>query len=95
MQDLSVLRCSRAPFTAARSSFAGGRRLELVDRRLQAHSRRPSLKCNAVAEVESDVEKRGEARGKAFASPAITTLLCHRHLLLPPPNSPCSKRCML
>ena len=60
MQELGAMRSARAPLTSARSSFTGGRRL--VDRPLvvQAAAPRRSLRCTAVAEVEADVEKRGE-----------------------------------
>lgn len=54
------MRCSRAPFTASRSAYSTGQRLA-QPRRLQGQGRRPSLRCNAVAEVESDVEKRAKA----------------------------------
>ena len=61
MQDVAALQGGiRVPFAAARSPYAAGRRLGLVDRPLQAQCRRLSLRCAAVAEVESDVEKRGE-----------------------------------
>jgi hypothetical protein len=62
MQDVSVMRCSRAPFTAARSSYAG-RRLGLVGRPVQGPARRPALRCTAVASADAEVEKRGERRG--------------------------------
>lgn len=61
MQEVGAMRCSRAPFTASRSAYSTGQRLA-QPRRLQGQGRRPSLRCNAVAEVESDVEKRGEHR---------------------------------
>ncbi|EFN57557.1 hypothetical protein CHLNCDRAFT_57315 [Chlorella variabilis] len=61
MQDVAALQGGiRVPFAAARSPYAAGRRLGLVDRPLQAQCRRLSLRCAAVAEVESDVEKRDD-----------------------------------
>lgn len=76
------MRCSRVPFTASRSSYSAGQRLA-QPRRLQGQGRRPSLRCNAVAEVESDMEKRGELRkgpGGARRGVAAT----QRHLSLQP-----------
>lgn len=69
--DVSALRGARAqPFTASRSY--AGRRLALGGRPAQGQARRAALSCRAVAEAETDVEKRGEApqaapRGRAAA----------------------------
>ena len=64
------MRCSRAPFTAARSSYAG-RRLGLVGKPVQGPARRSALRCTAVASADAEVEKRGEraaAGGSRFAA---------------------------
>lgn len=63
MQELGVLRGARAPFSAARSSYAGRALSLAVDRPALSQRRRPGLRCTAVAEVESEVEKRGEPQG--------------------------------
>lgn len=67
MQQVSALRCARAPFTAARSSYSTGRRLA-VPRPLQGQARRATLKCNAVAEVDADVERRAKMAAEMEAA---------------------------
>lgn len=51
----------RTPLGAARSAYAGGRRLPSRASALLP-GRRTGLRVNAVAEAETDVQKRGEAR---------------------------------
>ncbi|KAL4425474.1 hypothetical protein ABPG75_009490 [Micractinium tetrahymenae] len=67
MQEVGAMRCSRAPFTASRSTYSTGQRLA-QPRRLQGQGRRPSLRCNAVAEVDSGVEKRAKAAAEMEAA---------------------------
>ena len=61
MQEL-VLRSGRPAMTASRSSLAG-QRLPAAAALRPASARRSSLRCNAVAEVAADVERRGEVHG--------------------------------
>lgn len=81
--DVSALRGARAqPFAASRAY--AGQRLVLGAKPAQGQARRAAMSCRAVAEAETDMEKRGEAsRWRRGLLGGRRSGPCRRHMRCP------------